>query len=154
MNGTSQPSTTAIGNLQEVGWTDLDTYSTAVRGSLTVIDSGHRIPFSINRIFYIYGATKGSERGAHAHRETWQAFIAIKGKFSLELTDGHESTTYVLGEPNRALYVPPMIWARLYDFTCDAVCLVLASTIYDPADYVREWDDYLALMKNGSDRLS
>lgn len=136
----------AMAGLQRVAWADLATYTTPVRGSLTVVQSGQGIPFAIARIFYIYGATKDSERGAHAHYDTQQAFVAIRGSFALELTDGDESQTYELDNPNRVLYVPPMIWARLYNFTDDAICLVLASSLYDPTDYIREWDDYLSAL--------
>lgn len=136
-------------DLDRVAWTELDTYSTPVRGSLTVVEPGHGLPFVLKRIFYIYGTTKHCERGAHAHRESRQAFIAIKGNFSLELTDSHQKKTYGLGEPNRALCVPAMIWARLYDFSHDAICLVLADSLYDPADYVRDWDEYVALIVRG-----
>ena len=148
----AQPATTrtvAIAGLQRVAWADLATYATPVRGSLTIVQSGQGIPFAIARIFYIYGATKDCERGAHAHYDTQQAFVAIRGSFSLELTDGDRSQTYELEKPHRLLYVPPMIWARLYDFSPDAVCLVLASSLYDPADYIREWDDYLAALGKG-----
>lgn len=143
--------TTGATNLDRVAWTELDTYSTPVRGSLTVVESGRDIPFDIKRIFYIYGTTKKCERGAHAHRESCQGFIAIKGSFSLDLTDFHQSRTYKLSEPNRALYVPPMIWARVYDFSPDAICLVLADSLYDPADYLREWDEYVTLVTNRKD---
>jgi len=143
----------ATGSLDGVGWTELDTYSTPVRGSLTVVESGHGIPFTISRIFYIYGATADCERGAHAHHQTWQAFIAIKGSFSLELTDSRENRQFDLRDPARALYVPPMIWARLHHFSSDAVCLVLANSLYDPADYIREWEQYLSLMANGLTRF-
>lgn len=143
----AMPPKEIVGNLETISWSDLATYSTPVRGSLTVVESQRDLPFAIARIFYIYGATKDCERGAHAHRDTWQSFVAIRGKFSLELTDGVSKKLYVLEQANRALHVPPMIWARLYDFTEDAVCLVLASSLYDPADYIREWDDYMAAMK-------
>lgn len=129
-----------------MSWNDLATYATPVRGSLTVVQAGQGIPFAIARIFYIYGATKDCERGAHAHYDTQQAFVAIRGHFSLELTDGDQNQNYLLEKPDRALYVPPMIWARLYDFSDDAICLVLASSLYDPADYIREWVDYLAAL--------
>ena len=133
----------AVAGLQRVAWADLDTFSTPVRGNLTIAQSGQGIPFAIARIFYIYGATRNCERGGHAHYDTQQAFVAIRGSFSLELTDGDQTLSYVLDKPDRLLYVPPMIWARLYNFSDDAVCLVLASSLYDPNDYLREWDDYL-----------
>lgn len=139
-------STVAIAGLQRVAWADLSTYSTPVRGSLTVAQSGQGIPFAIARIFYIYGATKDCERGAHAHYDTQQAFVALKGSFSLDLTDGDRTQNYTFDRPDRVLYVPPMIWARLYDFSQDAICLVLASSLYDPTDYIREWEDYLTAL--------
>jgi hypothetical protein len=135
-----------VANLKAITWRDLVTFSTPVRGSLTVVESGVDLPFPIARIFYIYGATKDCERGAHAHRETWQSFIAIRGNFSLELTDGIDTQTLHMGSPDRVLTVPPMIWARLFSFTEDALCLVLASSLYDSSDYIREWDDYLEVL--------
>ena len=142
---------TAFGRLRapglEVTGEDLNTFSTPIRGHLTVVECGKDIPFYVARIFYIYGATKDCERGGHAHRGTWQAFIAISGSFTLELTDGFVRSTYVLEEPTRVINVPPMIWARLFDFSKDAVCLVLASSLYDSEDYIREWTDYLDLVR-------
>ena len=132
-------------DLKRVKWVYLDTYSTPLRGSLTVVESNRGIPFAIARVFYIYHATKDSERGGHAHRNTEQAFIAIKGAFALDITDGRQKGTYVLAEPDRAVCVPPMIWVRLYDFSDDAVCLVLASALYDPTDYINEWQEYVSL---------
>ena len=136
----------------EVTGRDLNTFSTPVRGKLTVVESGKDIPFQIVRIFYIYGATTDCERGAHAHRATWQSFIAVSGSFVLELTDGHFQNTYLLENASRVINVPPMIWARLCGFSKDAVCLVLASSLYDSADYIREWEDYLALVRSDSTR--
>jgi len=133
-------------DLRTVVWSDLVTYSTPVRGSLTVVESGIDLPYVLARIFYIYGTTKDSERGAHAHRATWQSFVAIRGSFKLELTNGRDLQQYEMNRADRILHVPPMIWARLYNFTEDAVCLVLASSLYDPSDYVREWEDYVAMI--------
>jgi hypothetical protein len=130
--------------MREITEAKLATHSTPVRGSLTVVESRKDVPFAIERLFYIYGASKNSERGAHAHREAWQAFIAIKGCFCLELTDGHLTNIHKLSDPDHIIVVPPMIWARLFQFSKDAVCLVLASSLYDPQDYVREWDDFIA----------
>jgi hypothetical protein len=143
---TTRIASSPAADLGAITWRDLSTYSTPVRGSLTVVESGIDLPFSIARIFYIYGATKDCERGAHAHHETWQSFIAIRGSFSLELTNGRDSQVLEMSEPNRVLTVPPMIWARLYNFTEDALCLVLASSLYDPDDYIREWDDYVSTL--------
>src|SRR5713226_1883573 len=101
-----------VADLNKVAWIDLTTFSEPTRGNLTVVQSKQDIPFSIARIFYIYGSLKECERGAHAHREAEQVFIAISGSFSLDVTNVHHSKTYRLKEPNRAVYFPPMIWTR------------------------------------------
>jgi len=134
----------AVANLNKVVAINLVTLSDPARGNLTVVQSMQDIPFSIARIFYIYGIPKECERGGHAHRETEQVFIAISGSFFLELTDSRQSKSYVMKEPNCAVHVPPMIWARVCNFSDDAICLVLTNTNYDPADYIRDWDAYVS----------
>jgi dTDP-4-dehydrorhamnose 3,5-epimerase-like enzyme len=141
--------TRAVSNLKKVAAIDLTTFSDRERGNLTVVQVGQHIPIPIARIFYIYGIPKDCERGAHAHRGTTQVFIPIKGSLSLELRDPDETKTSTLTDPRRAIYVPPMIWARLHDFSDDAICLVLADTPYDPADYIRDWEDYVEAMSLG-----
>jgi len=133
-----------VNNLGKVVSINLPTYPEPARGTLTVVESGHSIPFSIARIFYIYGVRSDRERGAHAHRESEQVFIAVSGGFSLSVTNVHQTKTYEMKEPNRAVYVPPMIWARVYNFSDDAVCLVLTSSAYTPADYIRDWDEFVS----------
>ena len=122
----------------------LPTYSEAARGSLTVAESGGAIPFPIARIFYIYGLNEDYERGAHAHRKSEQVFIAISGSFSLTVTNADETKIYMMKEPNFAVYVPPMIWARIHDFSQGAVCLVLTNTAYNASDYIRDWREFMA----------
>ena len=134
----------AVANLNKVMTINLVTLSDLARGNLTVVQSKQDIPFSIARIFYIYGVPKECERGGHAHRETEQVFIAISGNFSLEVTDSRLSKSYLMKEPNRAVHVPPMIWARVCNFSDGAICLVLTNASYDPADYIREWDEYVS----------
>jgi len=129
------------GDLQAVRWIDL-ARRTDHRGTLTIV--GHdEIPFSIARIFYVHDIPAGVERGGHAHHVTEQFVIAISGAFTLELTDGREKRSFRLESPDRGVYVPPMIWDRLHDFSGDAVCLVLASTQYAESDYIRDWNEYL-----------
>jgi len=140
----------AVADLTKLGLINLVTFSEPRRGNLAVIQSERDIPFPIVRIFYIYGSPRDCERGAHAHRQAEQVFIAVSGSFSLDATDAHDTKTYKMKEPNRALYVPPMIWARVYDFSSDAVCLVLTNTYYDAADYIRDWDEYMSAV----DKLS
>lgn len=130
--------------LENVCTIDLATFSEASRGSLTVVESLQRIPFSIARIFYIYCVPNDGNRGAHAHRQAEQVFIAISGSFSLEVSNVDQGKTFKMCEPHRAVYVPAMFWARVHNFSRDAVCLVLTNTPYDPADYIRDWNDYLS----------
>ena len=130
-------------HLERVTAIDLATVSEPARGALTVVESQQHIPFSIARIFYLYGVPNGCERGAHAHRETEQVFIAVSGSFSLEVSSPCQRKTFAMFEPHRAVYVPSLFWARVYNFSRDAVCLVLTSTPYDPADYIRDWNEYV-----------
>jgi dTDP-4-dehydrorhamnose 3,5-epimerase-like enzyme len=131
-------------NLNKLKTINLVTFSDPERGNLTVVQSKQDIPFSIARIFYIYGIPNECERGGHAHREAEQVLIAISGSFSLEVTDARQSKSYAMKEPTFAVYVPPMIWTRVCTFSDDAVCLVLTNTSYDPDDYIRDWDEYVS----------
>lgn len=127
--------------LAGVRWIDLPRKADE-RGTLVIV--GHTaIPFSIARMFYVHGVPAGRERGGHAHRVTEQFVIAVAGAFSLDLSDGREKKSLRLDSPDRGVYVPPMVWDRLYDFSPGAVCLVLASTQYAEADYIREWASFL-----------
>ncbi len=105
---------------------------------MAIIDTG-TLPFSITRLFYIYDVVKGQQRGGHAHRRTEQFVLATRGSFKMDLTDGIGTREFLLNHPSRGVYIPVMIWDRLYDFSSDAVCMVLASTSYDESDYIRDW---------------
>lgn len=115
------------------------------RGSLTYIYEQEHVPFTIRRVFYIYDVPAGKDRGAHAHRECWQLIIAASGALEVYLSDGHEEKTVTLNRPFQGLLVPPGIWAHEQEFTTGALCLVLASHPYSEEDYIRNYDDYLAL---------
>jgi len=128
-------------NLHRIRWIELP-LKTDHRGSLTIV--GHdEIPFSVARLFYVHGVPPGIERGGHAHRVTEQFILPVSGRFRLDLTDGRTTNRYIMDNSSRGIYVPPMVWDRLYDFSSDAVCLVLASTQYAESDYIRSWEDYL-----------
>jgi hypothetical protein len=126
--------------LREVRWIDLP-HVPDERGVLTSIESGLDIPFDIRRIFFMH-AIRG-DRGGHAHRVTRQLLLPVAGEFKLHVSDGFESGTYHVADPNRALYLPPMSWVRLYDFALNAVCLVLADTHYVDDTYIHDWDEFL-----------
>lgn len=139
--------TRAVADINKLAVIDLATISDPARGSLTVVESKQSIPFSIARVFYIYGAPIDCERGVHAHRQAEQVFIAVSGSFSLDVTNVHQRRTYSIKEPNQAVYVPPMIWTRVYNFSSEAVCLVLTNMGYDPTDYIRDWSEYVSVIE-------
>ena len=113
------------------------------RGNLTFVEGGRHIPFEINRTYYLYDVPGGAERGGHAHKELHQLIIAISGAFDIVLDDGREKKRYHLNRSYFGLYVCPMIWREMDNFSSGAVCLVLASNYYDEADYYRNYDDFI-----------
>lgn len=112
-------------------------------GNISVIEGNNSIPFDINRIYYLYDVPGNAERGGHAHKKLFQLIIAASGSFSITLDDGKLKRTFFLNHPNKALYITPGIWRELFDFSSGSVCLVLASSIYDPDDYIREYSSFL-----------
>jgi dTDP-4-dehydrorhamnose 3,5-epimerase-like enzyme len=125
--------------LSDVKWIDLPS-NVDNRGVLTSIESAADIPFAIKRIFYMHHII--ADRGGHAHRDTDQVVIAISGCFKMDLSDGITTITFDLNDPTRGVYIPRMIFIRMYDFSQEAVCCVLASTHYDIKKSIRSWEDY------------
>lgn len=113
------------------------------RGNLTFIEGGNHIPFDIQRIYYLYDVPGGAERGGHAHKGLSQLIIAMSGSFDVVLDDGFEKKRYHLNRSFSGLYVCPMIWRELDNFSSGSVCMVLASNRYDESDYYRNYDEYL-----------
>lgn len=107
---------------------------TDARGSLTVIE--RELPFPVRRVYYIYDVR--AERGGHRHKNTYQAFVCVKGRCVVFWDNGEESGEVVLDRPDRLLLVPPQDWHVMRDFSPDAVLLVLASHPFDPEDYIPE----------------
>lgn len=107
------------------------------RGLLVPVEGGTDIPFQIRRIYYLYGTNPGVRRGLHAHRRLRQAAICVRGRCNMLLDDGHNKATVMLDSPSRALMIEPMIWHEMFDFSNDAVLLVLANDLYDEGDYIR-----------------
>jgi dTDP-4-dehydrorhamnose 3,5-epimerase-like enzyme len=119
------------------------------RGNLTFIEAGHQLPFVVQRVYYLYNIPCGSERGGHAHKSLYQLIIAISGSFDLLLDDGKgRKMQYHLDCPDKALYVCPMMWRDIRNFSTGAVCLVLASAPYEEDDYFRDYDDFTAAAKH------
>jgi dTDP-4-dehydrorhamnose 3,5-epimerase-like enzyme len=105
------------------------------RGSLTVIEK--EIPFNFKRIYYIYGVDD-SERGKHRHKKTIQAAICISGKCEIYCNNGFKKTTYKLDSPNKCLILDPKDWHKMYNFSKDAILMVIASEPFDKNDYIFE----------------
>ena len=112
------------------------------RGNLTFVEGGIHIPFDIERVYYLYDVPGGAERGGHAHKELRQLFIAMSGSFDVVLNDGHQNKRIHLNRPYNGLYVCPMIWREIDNFSSGAVCLVLASNRYDEGDYYRDYSEF------------
>lgn len=112
------------------------------RGNLTYIESGRHVPFECRRIFYLYDVPGGEDRGGHAHRDLQQLVIAASGSFDVSVDDGRTTSTYQLNRSYTGLYLPPMVWAQLTNFSSGSVALVLASDHYDEADYFRDYGEF------------
>ena len=113
------------------------------RGNLTFVEGGKHIPFDIRRVYYLYDVPGGAERGGHAHKGLHQLIIAMSGSFDVVLDDGVDKKRIHLNRSYNGLYVCPMIWRELDNFSSGSVCMALASNCYDEADYYRDYDDYL-----------
>lgn len=120
------------------------------RGNLVVIEGeGMDIPFDIKRVFYIYGSDDTVVRGQHANKETEFLLVNVGGKSKVRVDNGTESVVVELDRPGMGLYLPPMLWKDMYDFSPDSILLVLASRHYDGNEYIRDYDEYIKLMKEG-----
>jgi len=113
------------------------------RGNLTFIEGGSHIPFDIQRVYYLYDVPGGAERGGHAHKGLHQLIIAMSGSFDVVLDDGKEKKRIHLNRSYSGLYVCPMIWRELDNFSSGSVCMVLASNKYDEEDYYREYAEFM-----------
>ena len=113
------------------------------RGNLSVIEGGRHIPFDIKRVFYLYDVPGGETRAGHALKNTEQFIVAASGSFDVILDDGTERKTFVLNRSWKGIYVPPMMWRELINFSSAGVCLVLASAYYDENEYYRDYQEFL-----------
>ncbi|QEL64404.1 hypothetical protein OTERR_09280 [Oryzomicrobium terrae] len=114
------------------------------RGNLTFVEGGHHIPFDIKRVYYLYDVPGGAQRGGHAHRNLHQVVIAMSGSFDIVLDDGTHKRRHHLNRSYYGLYIAPMMWREIDNFSSGSVCMVLASDIYDEADYFRNYNDFSA----------
>jgi len=119
------------------------------KGNLSVIENQKDVPFDIKRVYYLYDVPGGESRGAHAHKALYQLMIAASGSFRVTLDDGKEKVSYYLNRPYQGLLIKPGIWRDLDDFSSGAVCVVLASELYDEGDYIRNYREFVNYRKNG-----
>lgn len=113
------------------------------RGNLSFIEGERHVPFDIKRVYYLYDVPGGAHRGGHAHRKLHQLVIAMSGSFDIVLDDGERTRRYHLNRSYYGLYIAPMMWREMDNFSSGSVCLVLASDYYDEADYYRDHGAFL-----------
>lgn len=120
------------------------------RGNLTFVENGDgNLPFDIERVYYLYDVPGGSVRGSHAHKELQQLIIAMSGSFDVVLEDGFGTTQrFQLNRSYQGLLVRPMMWRTLDNFSSGAVCMVLASMRYGEEDYIRDYDEFVAVTRS------
>lgn len=117
------------------------------RGQLIALEEFKDIPFRIKRVYYMYDTIAGVVRGKHAHKSLEQILVCIHGSCKIKLDNGSETKVVLLEKPYEGVYVANDIWREMYDFSEDAVLLVFASELYDETDYIRDYNEFLAFVK-------
>ena len=117
------------------------------RGQLVVIEELKTIPFQIKRVYYMYDTATDAVRGKHAHKSLQQVLFCIHGSCKVLLDNGTEKETVVLDKPNEGIYISNNMWREMFDFSDDAVLMVLASEYYEESDYIRDYDTFLSYVK-------
>lgn len=122
-------------------------------GGLTPVEgSSDLIPFDIARVFYLYDIPGGAARAGHAHHRLQEFIVCALGSFRVSLDDGESEEVVELNRAYNGLYVPPLVWRELIDFSAGAIGLVLASRPYEESDYIRDYDDYASVVEGGPQR--
>ena len=117
------------------------------RGQLVALEEGKEIPFQVKRVYYMYDTVEGVRRGYHAHKCLEQILICVHGSCKILLDNGKETAVVNLDTPYEGLYISNDMWREMYDFSSDAVLMVLASELYDEADYIRNYDEFLKFVE-------
>lgn len=123
------------------------------RGHLVSLEQGNNCPFDIKRIFYIFDTKPGVARGCHANKNSEFLLIAINGSCKVKIDDGKNQEIVELNNPHQALYLDKMLWKEMYDFSYNAILLVLASTYYDENEYIRDYEEYLNIQKGENGKI-
>ena len=119
------------------------------RGNLSFVEQENHIPFTIKRTYWLYDVPGGECRGGHAYKENEEFIIALSGSFDVILDDGKEKKTFTLNRSYYGLYVPKGLWREMENFSTNSLAVILSSTNYDACDYVRDYDEFLMLKRNG-----
>ncbi len=119
------------------------------RGQLVALETFKEVPFEIKRVYYMYDTVDGVRRGYHAHKKLQQVLICVHGSCKIHLDDGIDTSEVILDKPYEGLYVTNNMWREMYDFSEDAVLLVLASEYYDESDYIRNYKEFLNFVREG-----
>jgi hypothetical protein len=115
----------------------------ARQGNITPISCEEHVPFTIQRVYYLYDVPGGESRGGHAHKRLQQLIVSVMGAFDVILDDGNERKRVRLDRGYNGLYIPTMIWREIDNFSSGGICLVLASELYDASDYIRDYQEFL-----------
>ena len=122
------------------------------RGQLVALEELKDIPFKVKRVYYMYDTVPNVVRGHHAHKKLEQILVCIHGQCKIKLDNGKEKKVVPLEKPYEGLYIANNIWREMYDFSHDAVLLVLASELYDEADYIRDYDEFLEFIEENTSK--
>jgi len=118
------------------------------RGHLVVVEGGKDIPFEIARVFYIYGSDTDVVRGNHANRKSEFVLVNVSGTSKVKVDNGDTSEVFELNEPHTGIYIPKMLWKKMYDFSSDSVLLVLSNEKYEPEEYIKDYEEYVSIMRD------
>ncbi len=124
---------------------DFGAFSDPEYGNLVALEAEKSFPFGIKRVYYIYDVPEGVRRGFHSHKDLHQMLICVSGSVKILTKTPTEELVTELSDPTKGLYIGPMVWREMYDFSPDAVLLVIASEHYTVSDYIRNYDEYLEL---------
>lgn len=119
------------------------------RGNLSFVEQGKHIPFEIRRTYWLYDVPGGEARGGHAYKENQEFIVALSGSFDVVLDDGNEKKVYTLNRSYYGLYVPKGLWREMENFSTNSLALILSSTDYDANDYIRDYDLFQKMKKDG-----
>ncbi|MFA0083556.1 FdtA/QdtA family cupin domain-containing protein [Vibrio breoganii] len=120
------------------------------RGSLVSLEQNKNIPFNIKRVYYLFDTKDKVRRGFHAHKKLKQLAIVLKGSCRILLDDGSEKIELLLDNPEQGLFIESFVWREMYDFSEDCVLMVLADSIYDESDYIRNYEEFITVINNDS----